>query len=97
LITGTRQHRSPIEQKSRGTPDLGVQLGRPARRHAIFDINSDTATDLALTNKAIRRPAYLPTNISPPTVSLRDQPVGRRHARAYSKKPALETGALRDE
>ena len=40
---------------------------------AIFDISSDTATDLALTNKAIQAAEkYLPTNLTPPTVNLHD-------------------------
>ncbi len=67
----------PIEQNLAGTPDLQtmnsvVQQGS-ATVTAIFDISSDTATDLALTNKAIQEAEkYLPTNISPPTVNLRD-------------------------
>ncbi|MGA7094056.1 MAG: efflux RND transporter permease subunit [Candidatus Cybelea sp.] len=67
----------PIEQNLAGTPDLQtfnsvVQQGQ-ATITGIFDITSDTATDLALTNKAIQAAEkYLPTNISPPTVNLRD-------------------------
>ncbi len=67
----------PIEQTLAGTPDLQtynsvVQQGQ-AQITAIFGISSDTATDLALTNKAIQAAEkYLPTNISPPTVNLRD-------------------------
>ncbi|MBV8531198.1 MAG: efflux RND transporter permease subunit [Candidatus Eremiobacteraeota bacterium] len=67
----------PIEQTLAGTPDLQtvnsvVQQGE-AQITAVFDISSDTATDLALTNKAIQAAEkYLPTNISPPTVNLRD-------------------------
>ncbi|MBV8067322.1 MAG: efflux RND transporter permease subunit, partial [Candidatus Eremiobacteraeota bacterium] len=67
----------PIEQNLAGTPNLQtmnsvVQQGE-ATITAIFDISSDTATDLALTNKAIQAAEkYLPTNISPPTVNLRD-------------------------
>ncbi len=67
----------PIEQNLAGTPDLQtmnsvVQQGS-ATVTAIFDISSDTATDLALTNKAIQEAEkYLPTNIIPPTVNLRD-------------------------
>lgn len=67
----------PIEQSLSGTADLQtvnsvVQQGH-ASISAIFDINSDTATDLALTNKAIQvAERYLPTNIQPPTVNLYD-------------------------
>jgi HAE1 family hydrophobic/amphiphilic exporter-1 len=67
----------PIEQSLSGTADLQtvnsvVQQGR-ASISAIFDINSDTATDLALTNKAIQvAERYLPANITPPTVNLYD-------------------------
>ncbi|MBV9332823.1 MAG: efflux RND transporter permease subunit, partial [Candidatus Eremiobacteraeota bacterium] len=67
----------PIEQSLSGTADLQtvnsvVQQGR-ASISAIFDISSDTATDLALTNKAIQAAErYLPTNLTPPTVNLYD-------------------------
>jgi HAE1 family hydrophobic/amphiphilic exporter-1 len=67
----------PIEQSLAGTADLQtvnsvVQQGQ-ASISAIFDINSDTATDLALTNKAIQSAEkYLPTNLTPPTVNLYD-------------------------
>ena len=67
----------PIEQNLAGTADLQtvnsvVQQGS-ASITAIFDINSDTATDLALSNKAIQASEkYLPTNITPPTVNLYD-------------------------
>lgn len=67
----------PIEQNLAGTPDLQtmnsvVQQGS-AQITAIFDINSDTATDLALTNKAIQAAEkYLPSNLTAPTVNLRD-------------------------
>ncbi len=67
----------PIEQSLAGTADLQtvnsvVQQGF-ASITAIFDINSDTATDLALSNKAIQAAEkYLPTNITPPTVNLYD-------------------------
>ena len=67
----------PIEQNLAGTADLQtvnsvVQQGF-ASITAIFDINSDTATDLALSNKAIQASEkYLPTNITPPTVNLYD-------------------------
>ncbi len=67
----------PIEQNLAGTADLQtfnsvVQQGQ-ASISAIFDINSDQATDLALTNKAIQAAEkYLPTNLTPPTVNLYD-------------------------
>lgn len=67
----------PIEQNLAGTADLQtinsvVQQGQ-ASISAIFDIDSDTATDLALTNKAIQAAEkYLPTNLTPPTVNLYD-------------------------
>jgi HAE1 family hydrophobic/amphiphilic exporter-1 len=67
----------PIEQNLAGTPDLQtmnsvVQQGQ-AQITAVFNINSDTATDLALTNKAIQAAErYLPSNLSAPTVNLRD-------------------------
>ena len=67
----------PIEQNLAGTPDLQtinsvVQQGQ-ATITAIFDITSDTATDLALTNKAVQAAEkYLPTNLTPPTVNLQD-------------------------
>jgi hydrophobic/amphiphilic exporter-1 (mainly G- bacteria), HAE1 family len=67
----------PIEQNLAGTADLQtinavVQQGQ-ASITAIFDISSDSATDLALTNKAIQAAEkYLPTNLTPPTVNLYD-------------------------
>ena len=67
----------PIEQNLAGTQDLQtinsvVQQGQ-ATITAVFDITSDTATDLALTNKAVQAAEkYLPTNITPPTVNLYD-------------------------
>jgi hydrophobic/amphiphilic exporter-1 (mainly G- bacteria), HAE1 family len=67
----------PIEQNLAGTPALQtinsvVQQGQ-ASITAIFGIASDTATDLALTNKAIQAAEkYLPTNLTPPTVNLQD-------------------------
>ncbi len=67
----------PIEQSLAGTADLQtfnsvVQQGQ-ASITGIFDINSDSATDLALTNKAIQAAErYLPTNLTPPTVNLYD-------------------------
>ncbi len=90
----------PIEQNLAGTPDLQtfnsvVQQGQ-AQITAIFDINSDTATDLALTNKAIQAAEkYLPTNISPPTVNLRDPTQSVVVTLAlYSKKLSLSRLAL---
>jgi hydrophobic/amphiphilic exporter-1 (mainly G- bacteria), HAE1 family len=68
---------TPIEQNLAGTPDLQtynsvVQQGQ-ATISAIYTITSDTATDLALTNKAVQAAEkYLPTNITPPVVNLRD-------------------------
>ena len=65
----------PIEQNLAGTQDLQtinsvVQQGS-ASISAVFDIKSDTATDLALTNKAVQASEkFLPTNITPPTVNL---------------------------
>ncbi|HEX8805636.1 MAG TPA: efflux RND transporter permease subunit, partial [Candidatus Aquilonibacter sp.] len=67
----------PIEQNLAGTQDLQtinsvVQQGS-ASISAVFDIKSDTATDLALTNKAVQASEkLLPTNITPPTVNLYD-------------------------
>jgi hydrophobic/amphiphilic exporter-1 (mainly G- bacteria), HAE1 family len=67
----------PIEQNLAGTADLQtfnsvVQQGQ-ATISAIFTLDSDEATDLALTNKAIQAAEkYLPTNLTPPTVNLYD-------------------------
>jgi len=67
----------PIEQNLAGTQDLQtinsvVQQGQ-ASITAIFDIRSDTATDLALSNKAVQAAEkYLPANLTPPTVNLYD-------------------------
>ncbi len=67
----------PIEENLAGTPDLQtinsvVQQGQ-ATISATFDIQSDTATDLALTNKAVQASQrLLPANIQQPTVNLRD-------------------------
>ena len=64
----------PIEQNLAGTADLQtfnsvVQQGQASIR-ATFDLTSDPATDLALTNKAIQSAEkYLPTNLTPPTVN----------------------------
>ena len=68
---------TPLEENLAGTPDLQtinsvVQQGQ-ASISAIFTVTSDTATDLALTNKAVQASEkLLPTNITPPTVNLRD-------------------------
>ncbi len=90
----------PIEQTLAGTPDLQtynsvVQQGQ-ASITAIFDIKSDTATDLALTNKAIQAAEkYLPTNISPPTVNLRDPTQSQVLTLAlFSRKLSLSRLAL---
>jgi HAE1 family hydrophobic/amphiphilic exporter-1 len=67
----------PIEQNLAGTPDLQsisatVQQGQ-ASISALFTIDSDKATDLALTQKAVQAAQkQLPTNITPPTVNVRD-------------------------
>jgi len=67
----------PIEQNLAGTPDLQsisatVQQGQ-ASISALFSIDSDKATDLALTQKAVQAAQkQLPTNITPPTVNVRD-------------------------
>jgi hydrophobic/amphiphilic exporter-1 (mainly G- bacteria), HAE1 family len=67
----------PIEQNLAGTASLQtinsvVQQGS-AQITAIFDLSSDTATDLALTNKAVQAAEkFLPTNLTPPTVNLQD-------------------------
>jgi HAE1 family hydrophobic/amphiphilic exporter-1 len=68
---------APIEQNLAGTTDLQtfssvVQQGQ-ATISATFLITSDIATDLALTQKAVQSAEKeLPTNITPPTVSIRD-------------------------
>ncbi|HEY1882184.1 MAG TPA: efflux RND transporter permease subunit [Candidatus Cybelea sp.] len=91
---------APIEQNLAGTADLQtfnsvVQQGQ-ARITAIFDINSASATDLALTNKAIQAAAkYLPTNLTPPTVNLYDPTQSTVVTLAlYSKKLSLSRLAL---
>lgn len=90
----------PIEQNLAGTADLQtfnavVQQGQ-ARISAIFNINSDTATDLALTNKAIQASErYLPTNLTPPTVDLNDPTQSTVVTLAiYSQKLSLARLAL---
>ena len=68
---------APIEQNLAGTTDLQtfnstIQQGQ-ATISATFLISSDTATDLALTQKAVQAAEkQLPTNLTPPTVSIRD-------------------------
>ncbi len=91
---------APIEQNLAGTQDLQtfnsvVQQGQ-ATISAIFDINSDSATDLALTNKAIQAAEkYLPTNLTPPTVNLYDPAQSTVVTLAiYSQKLSLSRLAL---
>jgi hydrophobic/amphiphilic exporter-1 (mainly G- bacteria), HAE1 family len=91
---------APIEQNLAGTADLQtfnsvVQQGQ-ATISAIFDIDSDTATDLALTNKAIQASEkYLPTNLIPPTVNLYDPTQSVVVTMAiYSQKLSLSRLAL---
>ncbi len=68
---------APIEQYLAGTTDLQtfssvVEQGQ-ASIQATFVITSDIATDLALVNKDVQSAEkVLPTNITPPTVSIRD-------------------------
>ena len=90
----------PIEQNLAGTQDLQtinsvVQQGQ-ASITAIFYLTSDTATDLALTNKAVQAAEkYLPANITPPTVNLYDPTESTVVVLAlYSKKLSLNNLAL---
>ena len=90
----------PIEQNLAGTADLQtfnsvVQQGQ-ASITAIFDLTSDPATDLALTNKAIQSAEkYLPTNLTPPTVNLYDPTQSTVVTLAiYSQKLSLARLAL---
>lgn len=68
---------APIEENLAGTTDLEnitsvVQQGQ-AQIAAAFTINSDEATDLALTEKAVQAAErQLPTNMQTPTVNIRD-------------------------
>ncbi len=68
---------APIEENLAGTTDLQninsvVQQGQ-ARIAASFTINSDEATDLALTEKAVQAAEReLPANMQTPTVNIRD-------------------------
>jgi hydrophobic/amphiphilic exporter-1 (mainly G- bacteria), HAE1 family len=68
---------APIEQNLAGSTNLQtinsvVQQGR-ATISAIYTLDSDVATDLTLTQKAVQNASkQLPTNITPPTVSIND-------------------------
>jgi len=68
---------APIEQNLAGTTDMQtmsavVQQGK-ALITATFDLSSDIATDITLTQKAVQNSEkVLPTNITPPTVSIQD-------------------------
>lgn len=68
---------APIEQNLAGTTNLQtfnstIQQGK-ATISATYTLNSDEATDLALTQKALQAAQkQLPSNITPPTVSIRD-------------------------
>lgn len=68
---------APIEQNLAGTTDMltmsaVVQQGK-AVVTATFDLNSDIATDITLTQKAVQNSEkVLPTNITPPTVSIQN-------------------------
>jgi HAE1 family hydrophobic/amphiphilic exporter-1 len=68
---------APIEENLAGTTDLQdinsvVQQGQ-AQISATFTLNSDEATDLALTEKAVQAAEReLPTNMQTPTVNIRD-------------------------
>jgi HAE1 family hydrophobic/amphiphilic exporter-1 len=68
---------APIEQNLAGTTNLQtinavVQQGK-AVITATFDLSSDIASDLTLTQKAVQASEKeLPSNITPPTVSIQD-------------------------
>lgn len=68
---------APIEENLAGTTDLEdinsvVQQGQ-AQISATYTINSDEATDLALTEKAVQAAErQLPANMQTPTVNIRD-------------------------
>jgi HAE1 family hydrophobic/amphiphilic exporter-1 len=68
---------APIEQNLAGTQDLQtfsstIQQGQ-ATIAATFTLTSDEATDLALTQKALQAAEReLPTNLTPPTIGIRD-------------------------
>jgi HAE1 family hydrophobic/amphiphilic exporter-1 len=89
---------APIEQYLAGTTDLQtfssvVQQGQ-ATITATFLITSDIATDLALVEKDIQSAEkVLPTNITPPSISIRDPSESTIATLAlYSRK--LSTGDL---
>jgi hypothetical protein len=83
-----RQHRpadraEPRRHRRSADDQLGRQQGQ-ASITAIFDISSDSATDLALTNKAIQAAEKVPSD-QPHAADgqpLRSDAVGRRDARA---------------
>ena len=68
---------APIEQQLAGTTDLQtfnstIQQGQ-ATISATYALTSDISTDLALTQKDLQAAErQLPTNLTPPTVSIRD-------------------------
>ncbi len=68
---------APIEQQLAGTTDLQtfsstIQQGQ-ASIAATYALTSDIATDLALTQKDLQAAErQLPTNLTPPTISIRD-------------------------
>jgi HAE1 family hydrophobic/amphiphilic exporter-1 len=68
---------APIEQNLAGTTDLQtfnstIQQGQ-ATISATFALGTDIATDLTLTEKAVQASEkQLPTNLTPPVVSIRD-------------------------
>jgi HAE1 family hydrophobic/amphiphilic exporter-1 len=68
---------APIEQQLAGTTDLQtfsstIQQGQ-ATISATYALESDIATDLSLTQKDLQAAErQLPTNLTPPTVSIRD-------------------------
>ena len=68
---------APLEQNLAGTTDLQtfssvVQQGQ-ATIAATYDLDSDIATDVTLTQKAIQSAEkQLPLNLTPPVVSIRD-------------------------
>jgi HAE1 family hydrophobic/amphiphilic exporter-1 len=68
---------APIEQQLAGTTDLQtfsstIQQGQ-ASISATYALTSDIATDLALTQKDLQAAErQLPTNLTPPSVSIRD-------------------------
>ena len=89
---------APIEQNLAGTTDLQtfnsvIQQGQ-ATISATFVLGSDQATDLALTQKAVQAAErQLPSNITPPTVSIRDPAESTVVTLALFAK-GLDAGAL---